>query len=216
MDGGPTTYFETERLVARAFTPADVDAFAAYRGDPEVARYQSWENFTLDDARAFVASLQGGRPGRPGDWFQIALESRTDGVLVGDLAFHIDEDEPRQAEIGFTLAPEQQGRGYGTEAVAALLDWAFPGFGLHRVVAVADVLNSASSALLERLGFRREAHLVENVFFKGAWGSEYQYAVLEREWSARSSAGASPGPSSGPISGPISGPSSGATAADAR
>jgi RimJ/RimL family protein N-acetyltransferase len=185
MSAGPTTYFETERLVARSFVEADVEAFAAYRGDPDVARYQSWSDFTLDDARELVGSLQGEQPGVPGDWFQIALESRAESVLVGDLAFHVDADEPRQAEIGFTLAPAQQGRGYGTEAAAGLLDWAFPRFGLHRVIAVADVLNSGSSALLERLGFRREAHLVENVFFKGAWGSEYQYAVLEREWSAR-------------------------------
>jgi RimJ/RimL family protein N-acetyltransferase len=186
MHAGPTTYFETERLLARSFVPADAAAFAAYRGDDEVARYQSWSDFTLEDADAFVASLQGEQPGVPGEWFQIALESRADGVLVGDLAFHVDEDEPRQAEIGFTLDRGQQGRGYGTEAVTALLDWAFPRFGLHRVIAIVDVRNSASSALVERLGFRREAHLVENVFFKGEWGSEYQYAVLEREWSARS------------------------------
>ena len=186
MHAGPTTYFETERLVARSFTPADAEAFAAYRGDPDVARYQSWSDFTIDDAHAFVESLQAEQPGVPGDWFQFALESRADGVLVGDLAFHIDEDEPRQAEIGFTLDPAQQGRGYGTEAVTALLDWAFPQFGLHRVIAIIDVRNTPSSALVERLGFRREAHLVENVFFKGEWGSEYQYAVLEREWSVRS------------------------------
>jgi RimJ/RimL family protein N-acetyltransferase len=190
MNAGPTTYFETGRLVARSFVPADAEAFAAYRGDPDVARYQSWSDFTLDDARAFVRSLQGEQPGIPGNWFQIALESRADGVLVGDLAFHIDEDEQRQAEIGFTLAPAQQGRGFGTEAATALLDWAFPTFGLHRVIAIVDVANTASSALLERLGFRREAHLVENVFFKGSWGSEYQYAVLEREWSARTMSGA--------------------------
>jgi RimJ/RimL family protein N-acetyltransferase len=185
VTGSATTYFETERLVARSFVSEDAEPFAAYRGDPEVARYQSWSDFSLDDARDFVASLQGEQPGVPGEWFQLALESRTDGVLVGDLAFHIDADQPRQAEIGFTLSPTQQGRGYGTEGVRGLLDWAFPTYGLHRVIAVADVLNTASCALLERVGFRREAHLVENVFFKGAWGSEYQYAVLEREWATR-------------------------------
>ena len=109
----PTTYFETSRLLrprpSRAGTSA---AFAAYRADPDVARYQSWSDFTLADAEAFVASLQGDEPGVPGDWFQIALESKTDGVLVGDLALHVDADEPRQAEVGFTLAREQQGKGY--------------------------------------------------------------------------------------------------------
>ena len=185
MEAGATTYFATERLLARPFALSDATAFAAYRSDPDVARYQSWSDYTLADAEELVASLQGEEPGVPGEWFQIALASRADQLLVGDLAFHIDADEPRQAEIGFTLAPGQQGRGYGTEAVTALLDWAFPTFGLHRVVAIADVLNAGSVALLERVGFRREAHLVENVFFKGAWGSEFLFALLRREWDAR-------------------------------
>jgi RimJ/RimL family protein N-acetyltransferase len=187
VNQGPTTYFETPRLRARSFTTADVAPFAAYRADPDVARYQSWSDFTLADAEAFVASLEGEEPGVPGEWFQLALESKTDGVLVGDLALHVDAEEPRQAEIGFTLAPEQQGRGFGTEAATALLDWAFPAFGLHRVIAITDALNSSAAALLERVGFRREAHFVENVFFKGAWGSEFSFAVLAHEWAARRS-----------------------------
>ena len=179
-----TTYFETSRLRARSFSSADVDAFVAYRADPDVARYQSWSDYTLERGEAFVGSLQGTTPGVPGEWFQFALEARSDGVLVGDLALKVDPDEPREAEVGFTLAPAQQGKGYGTEALTALLDYAFGTFGLHRVVAVTDALNDPAAALLERVGMRREGHFVENVFFKGAWGSELGFAVLQREWAA--------------------------------
>ena len=182
-----TTYFETSRLRARSFSAADVEAFVAYRANPDVARYQSWSDYTLERGEAFVGSLQGATPGVPGEWFQFALEARSDGILVGDLAFKVDADEPREAEVGFTLAPAQQGKGYGTEALTALLDYAFEAFGLHRVVAVTDALNAPAAALLERVGMRREGHFVENVFFKGAWGSELGFALLEREWSARRS-----------------------------
>jgi len=178
-------YFETSRLRVRSFTSGDVAAFAAYRADPDVARYQSWSDFTLADAQTFVESLQGEEPGVPGEWFQLALEARSAGTLVGDLALHINADEPREAEVGFTLAPAHQGQGYATEALTGLLDWAFPTFRLHRVIAVTDALNTSAAALLERVGMRREAHFVENVFFKGAWGSEFAFAVLEREWTAR-------------------------------
>lgn len=180
-----TTYFETARLQARDFTEADVEAFVAYRADPEVARYQSWSDYTLEDGEALVASMRGAAAGVPGEWHQIALEPLAGGSIVGDLALHVDADEPRQAEVGFTLAPGEQGKGFGTEALTGLLDWAFPTLGLHRVIAVTDALNAPAAALLERVGFRREAHLVENIFFKGAWGSELQFAVLEREWSIR-------------------------------
>jgi RimJ/RimL family protein N-acetyltransferase len=179
-------FFETSRLVVRTFSPADVEAFVAYRADPEVARYQSWSDYTLERGRDFVESLQGAAPGEPGEWFQLALEDRASGTLVGDLALHVDAQEPRQAEVGFTLAADHQGHGYATEALTGFLGWAFETFGLHRVVAVTDVLNTSSVAVLERVGLRREAHFHENIFFKGAWGSEFLFAILEREWAARS------------------------------
>ena len=132
-----------------------------------------------------VDSLQGEVPGRPGEWFQIALEAREDGVLVGDLALHIEADEPRVAEVGFTLASDRQGQGFATEALTGYLDWLFATYGLHRVHAVTDALNAPAAALLERVGFRREGHLVENVFFKGSWGSELVFGLLDHEWTAR-------------------------------
>ena len=156
----------------------------AYRADPDVARYQSWSDYTAEGGRALIASMQGLRPGVPGEWYQLALEERTAAALVGDLALKVDEDEPREAELGFTLAPAYQGRGYGTEAVRGLLDYAFGTLGLHRVVAVTDALNAPAAALLDRVGMRREAHFHENVFFKGAWGSEFLFAMLDREWAA--------------------------------
>jgi RimJ/RimL family protein N-acetyltransferase len=90
-----------------------------------------------------------------------------------------------QAEIGFTFAREYQGRGLAREAAEAVLDYAFGVLELHRVTAVTDCENERSAALLGRLGMRREGHFVENIWFKGAWGSEYLYAMLREEWMAR-------------------------------
>ena len=180
---GASYFFETPRLRARPFTDADVDAFVAYRADPDVARYQSWSDYTPERGRDLIDTMKQSSPGTPGEWYQIALASVADGELVGDLALKVDADEPREAEVGFTLAPARQGQGYAAEALTALLDWAFPTLVLHRVVAITDALNAPAAALLERVGFRREAHFVDNVFFKGAWGSELLFALLEREWS---------------------------------
>jgi RimJ/RimL family protein N-acetyltransferase len=179
------TFFETPRLRARPFVPADVHAFVAYRADPEVARYQGWSDYTPELGTALVEAMQVARPGVPGEWYQLALEDRSSGTLVGDLALRVDAHEPRVAELGVTLAPAQQGQGYGAEAVRALLGFAFETFGLHRIFAVTDALNLPAAALLARVGMRREGHFVENVFFKGAWGSELLFAVLEREWAIR-------------------------------
>jgi len=72
-----------------------------------------------------------------------------------------------------------------TEATAPLLRIAFEGLGLHRVVGRVEVRNVGSARVLEKLGFRREAHLVENEWVRDEWQSELVYAILDREWRTR-------------------------------
>lgn len=178
---GAVVFFETPRLTVRAMLPNDVEAFVAYRSDPDVARYQSWEDYTVEQGASLIAEMQELRPGIPGEWHQLAVVDEA-GHLVGDLALCVDADEHRQLEVGFTLAPEHQGKGYATEALRGLLGYAFGTLGMHRVVAVTDARNHAAAALLTRVGFRKEAHFRDNVFFKGAWGSELLFAMLASEW----------------------------------
>jgi len=160
----------------------DLAAFVAYRNDPLVARYQSWETYGEQEAIEFLRHQADTRLGAPGGWTQFAIELKATGALIGDCALHVKADDARQGEIGFTLAREYQGRGYAAEAVARLLDYVFAELQLHRVVAITDCENSASVALLKRLGLRREGHFVQSVWFKGRWGDEYLYAVLADEW----------------------------------
>jgi aminoglycoside 6'-N-acetyltransferase len=102
----------------------------------------------------------------------------------------VDADEPRQAEIGFTLACEHQGRGLAAEAVRRVLDFAFGELGLHRVAAITDARNAAAASLLERIGMRREGHFLQSVWYKGAWGDEFRFAILRSEWADRENAAA--------------------------
>jgi RimJ/RimL family protein N-acetyltransferase len=173
---------ESERLILRRFNDFDLAPFASYRNDPEVARYQSWDSFDEREAGAFIREMESAQPGVPGEWFQFAIESKETGGLVGDCALQVDGQEPYRAEIGFTLAREHQGKGFASEAVSRLLDYAFESLELHRIFAIADCRNKPSWTLLERVGLRREGHFLENVWFKGEWSDEYLYAVLKDEW----------------------------------
>ena len=173
---------ESERLILRRFRDADLAPFVAYRNDSEVARYQSWDSFDEREARAFIREVRSAQPGVPGEWFQFAVESKEFGGLVGDCALQVDGQEHYRAEVGFTLAREHQGKGFASEAVARLLDYAFDALRLHRVVAIAACRNEPSWRLLERVGLRQEGHFLESVWFKGGWSDEYLYAVLKDEW----------------------------------
>jgi RimJ/RimL family protein N-acetyltransferase len=176
---------ETPRLLLRHFTDADLAPFLAYRNDPKVARYQGWEHISEDSARAFINEQKAAQPGIPGQYFQFAIALKTTGELIGDCMLHISGDDPTQAEIGFTLSRAYQKQGFAKEAITGLLDYIFGTLELRRVIAIADCENTASWGLMERLGMRREGHFIQNVWFKGRWVDEYQYAVLQSEWLAK-------------------------------
>jgi RimJ/RimL family protein N-acetyltransferase len=173
-----------ERLVLRALRADDADAIFAYRTDPDIMRYQGWEPKSADDVRAFIAELGAAEPYAPGTWYQLGIALRSTDELIGDCGVHVPQTEPDQAEFGITLAPAFHGHGYATEAIRAMLRLAFDTLGKHRVFGSIDPRNARSIALMRRTGFRREAHFVESLRFKGAWVDDAVFAMLAREWRA--------------------------------
>jgi RimJ/RimL family protein N-acetyltransferase len=174
---------QTDRVLLRRFRHADLDAFVAYRSDESVARFQSWnQSYSKADAEEYLADDSDVVPGQPGRWLQIAIEERGTGNLCGDCAVRITTEQPRTAELGVTLAPHYQNLGIASEAVMATLEWLFGEQDMHRVYAQADDRNKAAHRLLERLGFRLEARLIEADWFEGEWTTLRIYAVLKKEW----------------------------------
>lgn len=179
---------QTERLVLRRFRAEDAAALAAYRTDPEVARYQSWSApYSLDKARYSVQTMIAADPAMPG-WFQWAVEHADEGVLIGDVGVNL-ADNLRQAEVGYTLATARQGHGYATEAVRAVLDHAFHVLRLHRVSAECDARNVSSARLLQRLGFRQEGFRPEYSWFKNEWTDDLLFGLLRTDWRSARTAG---------------------------
>jgi aminoglycoside 6'-N-acetyltransferase len=171
----------TPRLVLRRFAEADAPALAAYRSDPEVARYQTWSApFPPAAAAALAREFAAADPGEPGD-FQYAVALRSAPGLIGDVYVGLHENR-MQAEIGFTLAPAHQGRGYAAEAVRRVLAHLFTERGLHHVSAECDARNLRSAALLDRLGFRREGHRVAHTLIKGEWTDDLLFGLLAQDW----------------------------------
>jgi RimJ/RimL family protein N-acetyltransferase len=177
--------FRTRRLKLTPLVASDAPAMFAYRSDPEVCRYQSFEPGTLGDVEAFIGSLQSHAFDSAGTWFQFAIRLQESGQLIGDLGTYFDADDPSQVEIGFTVAPACQGHGYGTEAVIGVLDYLFGPLDKHRVFASVDPRNARSVALLKRVGMRQEAHFLKSLWFKGEWVDDLVFGILASEWKSR-------------------------------
>jgi RimJ/RimL family protein N-acetyltransferase len=182
--GSAENRLETDRLLLFRLEPQDAGAMFAYRSLPEIGKYQGWRPGSVDEILAFIRGLAGCEPFAPGRWFQFGIRLRIAGTLVGDCGVKVRADDPAQAEMGVTIAPEHQGRGYATEAQRAVLDLLFGPLGKHRVFASADPRNTASVALMKRLGMRQEAHHVESYRMDGAWADDVVFAILKREWRA--------------------------------
>jgi RimJ/RimL family protein N-acetyltransferase len=178
----------TERLILRRSTPDDVEATWRYRGDPDVADWLT----RLPPSREAYA-----------EWYASSemLDTRIvverDGVLIGELHLEVkdgwaqvevsDRAEGTEADIGWVLAPEYHGQGYGTEAVSALLEICFGQLGLRRVIAGCFTDNEPSWRLMERLGMRRESHTVRDGLHRTrGWLDGFQYGLLADEWALSS------------------------------
>jgi RimJ/RimL family protein N-acetyltransferase len=174
---------ETERLLLRPFEPRDLDALHAIHGDERNVRWLYHDVRSLEETRELLALKAAGSALRgEGEWLSAAVILRTTGELIGDVSLLWASEVHCQGELGFVFHAAQHGRGYATEAARPMLTFAFETLGLHRVVGRLEPRNTGSARVLEKLGMRREAHLVENEWVKGEWQSELVYAILAREW----------------------------------
>ena len=185
-----TAPIETERLVLRPLRSQDLADVVAYQSREDVVRYLPWEVRTQHESAEHLAErMLWTRLEHEGDYLCVAVEiPGVDGErprLIGDLSLMLRSVTHRQAEIGWVFHPDFHGQGYATEAVATLLELAFTELGSHRIFASLDPRNDASARLCERIGMRREAHLVHDQIFKGEFADTLIYAMLDVEWTTR-------------------------------
>jgi RimJ/RimL family protein N-acetyltransferase len=178
-----TDPLRTERLVLRFFTVGDLEAAHDMQSRPEVARYLYWNpRDRAGAARSLQEKLHCTSIEAEGDILNLAVERASGGPVIGDLMLRYVSAVHQQAEVGYVFHPDAQGQGLATEAARAIVDLAFRELRAHRVFGQIDARNTASARVLERVGMRREAHLVENEWVKGEWIDEVIYAVLADEW----------------------------------
>ena len=149
---------ETNRLVLRAHALADFDAYCAMWSDPDVVRYITGTPFGREGSWSRFLR-------HPGHWQHmgfgfLAIEERETGRFIGEAGFHDMRREMTPSiegtlEAGWALMPSAHGRGYGTEAMRALVDWAHYTFPGKRMTCIIDPDNAASARIAAKLGFTR-------------------------------------------------------------
>lgn len=178
----------TERLHIRPYRSDDLEPLLGMFGQADVSRYLNWEPMDREAATALLDRRLGQtRIEKEDSGLGLAVADAKTDTFVGEVVLRLTSDVSRQGEVGWSIHPESQGRGYATEAAREMLRLGFEGFGLHRIVAECDPRNAASIKVMEKLGMRREAHHLDAMFLKGEWVGSMVYAMLESEWSGAAS-----------------------------
>lgn len=172
---------ETKRLIIRPIIPEDKIGIFEYRCDKETNKYQGWIPESLDDVETFIGKISK-QINEPETWFQFVIIEKESHKIIGDLGIHFLDRENKQAEIGCTLNKRFQNKGYATESLKRVIDYLFNDLTKHRIIASIDPENKNSIRLVERIGFRKEAHFVESLLIKGKWVDDLIYAILEKDW----------------------------------
>jgi RimJ/RimL family protein N-acetyltransferase len=173
----------TSRLMLRPFKSSDLTFFHSMVSREDVCRYLPWGPMDMDQARAKLEQrLRQTRLDADGDPLVLVAEERDSGRMVGEFMLMLKSLHSHQGEVGWSLHPDAQGRGFATEGARAMLGLGFDDLGLHRIAAGCDPRNTASLRVMDRLGMRREAEFVESEWAKGEWIGEVIYGMLASEW----------------------------------
>lgn len=162
-----------ERLTVRSWRPGDAAHLAPLANNRAI-----WRNlrdrfphpYSVADADAFIATCLAREPETN---FAITL----DDAAIGSIGLIPGEDIYRKsAEFGYWLGEPYWGRGYATEAIRGVSDWALAQFDLARLYALVFTWNTASARALEKAGFVRESTARNAAFKEGKLADEWVYA----------------------------------------
>lgn len=174
-----------EPLIIRKPSPADLADFLAYRNAPESMSLQPIEPMAEDAALRFLTAQATLDPVEATGWIMFAIELEEERKMIGEVGIYIPKDA-YLGDVGWSIHPSFQGRGYATQAAKSLLRFAFETRGLHRITATCDSRNAASVRMMEKLGMRREATFLKSRFINQEWRDECVFAMLQEEWRATS------------------------------
>ena len=173
---------ETKRLLIRKFSPDDFLDLYEYLSQDEVVKYEPYEVFTEEKSRQEAID----RANNEAFW---AVCLKDTGKLIGNV--YLSKQDFDTWELGYVFNAKYQKKGYATEASWKIINWAFNEQNAYRIIAMCNPLNEASWRLLERLGMRREGHLIKNIYFKKdefgnpIWADTFEYGILASEWTKR-------------------------------
>lgn len=177
----PFQNIETERLLLRRIDENDVEEVLALRGNPEIMKYIPRPLAkSREDALEHIVMIEDKIINNIGINWGITLKGNP--KIIGIIGHYKISLENHRAEIGYMSLPETNGKGYMSEAIKAVVTYGFEQMNLHSIEAIINPENIVSEKVLQKNGFLKEAHLLENEFWEGKFWHTVIYSLLKSNW----------------------------------
>ncbi|MGI1945743.1 GNAT family N-acetyltransferase [Shewanella sp. MF08487] len=170
----------TDRLKLRSLHASDWEHFYALNSDPKINRFVRVPE-SQDALRCKFEQRANTWSYDSGDWLTLVIETVDTGQFVGLTGLYCQHLEEQRAEVGYLLAADCHGKGYATEGLTAVIDWACLSFNVHKFVGHCAKDNHASARVLEKCGFRLEGLLRQQLKIGENWLDECAYGLLADE-----------------------------------
>lgn len=171
----------SERLTFRQLTTKDAKAVLELRSNPETMKYIPRPLLTNIEEALLHINMINDKIEANIDINWAVTEKNSDNC-IGIMGFYRTKPENYRTELGYMILPQYHNKGYVSEAVNTLLDFAFNILNFHSVEAIIDPKNIPSEKVLLKNGFVKEAHLVENEFYNGQFIDTVIYSLLKRNF----------------------------------
>ncbi len=171
---------ETERLILRRISKKDALDMYEYARNPDVSKYLTWSaHESLSYTSGYIKFLI--KKYRKGEFFDWGIETKDTKKLIGTCGFSVFDPQNKKVEIGYVLNPEFHNKGYATECVKCIIDYAFNELDMHRIeVRIMDG-NTASERVIQKLGFKLEGTSTDEMLIKGDFKTIHHYALIRRD-----------------------------------
>jgi ribosomal-protein-alanine N-acetyltransferase len=179
LNFNPFPDLETERLSLRRVDKSDVKEIFALRSDENIMKYIPRPLAkTLEDALEHIASIDDKINQEEGINWGITLKNSSQ--LIGIIGHYRIQAEHSRAEVGYILHTDYHNIGYISEALKRVVSYGFDEMNLHSIEAVIHPDNSTSEKVLQKCGFKKEAHFIENQFYNGRFLDTVIYSLLNK------------------------------------
>ncbi|PKQ64922.1 GNAT family N-acetyltransferase [Labilibaculum filiforme] len=172
----------SKRLCLQTIQMDHAEEVFNYRSDVNTNQYQTWIPTKMNDVYNFINNQVSINIDQISSWYQFVIVCKENKKVIGDIGIHFLDEDKKQVELGCTLAKNYHGRGFASEALTETIRFLFQDLNKHRIIASVDPANEKSIAMLERIGFRKEAHFIKSLLINGEWVDDVVYAILKEEW----------------------------------